>query len=128
MTQKDDDTAGIVNYTSDDASKKMRDFSDLLNDIESLDTKKKQLWYEIYTNAITDRQNAYAMFAKLVKISKDNSTEHAVHGKTIATYIERMSRANDQLIKLADLIADATTASEKIDPDEMFDRINDKKH
>jgi hypothetical protein len=67
------------------------------------------------------------MFAKLVKIAQDKSTEHAVHGKTIATYIERMSRANDQLIKLAELIAKADSTSNTIDPEDMFERINASK-
>jgi hypothetical protein len=103
---------------------KIRDFGGLLEQIETLTDKKKQLWKEIYENAISDRQNAYVMFAKLVNIAQDKSTEHAVHGKTIAVYIERMSRANDQLIKLAELIAKADSSSESIDPEEMFDRIN----
>jgi hypothetical protein len=103
---------------------RVKDFSDLLNDIENLSDKKRQLWKEIYENAICDRQNAFLMFAKLVKIIEDKSTEHAVHGKTVATYIERMSKANEQLIKLAELIAKAEHVNENIDPEDMFDKIN----
>ena len=114
----------IVDLTDRDVEEKVRDFSGLLNQIESLTDKKKQLWKEIYENAISDRQNSYVMFAKLVNIMKDNSTEHAIHGRTVATYIEKMSKANDQLIKLAELIAKADKSSEEIDPDEMFKRIN----
>lgn len=113
----------IIEISERDVESKIRDFSELLKDIESLDDKKRQLWREIYENAISDRQNSYVMFAKLVKIVENKSTEHAVHGKTIATYIERMSKANDQLIKLADLIARAEQASEEIDSDDMFNRI-----
>lgn len=103
---------------------KVRDFSDLIKKIDSLDDKKRRLWQEIYENAITDRQNAYAMFIKLMLIVENKSSEHAVHGKTISTYIERMSKANDQLIKLAELIAHAEQKGGQIDPDEMFERIN----
>lgn len=113
----------IVELNERDVESKIRDFSELLKDIESLDDKKRQLWREIYENAISDRQNSYVMFAKLVKIVENKSTEHAVHGKTIATYIERMSKANDQLIKLADLIARAEQANDDIDADDMFNRI-----
>ena len=102
---------------------RIKDFSSLLNQIESIADKKKQLWKEIYENAICDRQNAYIMFVKLVMIVQDKSTEHAVHGRTISSYIERMSKANDQLIKLADLVSQAETTSETIDPDEVFNKI-----
>jgi hypothetical protein len=103
---------------------RLKDFSGLLSEIESLNDKKRQLWTEIYENAITDRQNSYAMFARLVQIAQDKSSEHAVHGKTIATYIERMSKANDQLIKLAELIDKADKKNEDIDPEDLFDKIN----
>ena len=102
---------------------KVKDFSTLLNQIESLTDKKKQLWKEIYENAVCDRQNAYVMFVKLVMIVQDKSTEHAVHGRALSSYIERMSKANDQLIKLAELVAKAETASEAIDPDDVFNKI-----
>ncbi len=119
----DEETSEIVEVDARDVEEKIKDFGGLLDTIESLSDKKRQLWKEIYENAISDRQNSYVMFAKLVKISADKSTEHAVHGRTIATYIERMSKANDQLIKLAELIAKATQVDDKIDPEDMFDRI-----
>ena len=105
---------------------KVRDFSTLLNQIEGLSDKKKKLWKEIYENAIYDRQNAYSMFVKLVRITEEKSTEHAVHGKTMATYIEKMSKANDQLIRLAELVSKAEKTNDEIDPDEMFKKINER--
>lgn len=122
----DAELEGIVEMDTRAVEEKIRDFGGLLKTIESLTDKKKQLWKEIYENAISDRQNSYVMFAKLVKIASDKSTEHAVHGRTIATYIERMSRSNDQLIKLAELIAKADEEDKEIDPEEMFNRINGK--
>jgi len=121
MTDIDD--IGVVDEIDRSIKDKVKDFSGLLNQIESLNDKKKQLWKEIYENAITDRQNAYIMFTKLVLIVQDKSTEHAVHGKTISSYIEKMSKANDQLIKLAELIARAESANESINPDDLFDKI-----
>jgi hypothetical protein len=103
---------------------KVRDFSSLLDQIEGLSDKKKKLWKEIYENAVCDRQNAYTLFAKLVNIAEDKSTEHAVHGKTMATYIEKMSKANDQLIRLAELVAKAEKTNDEIDSEEMFKKIN----
>lgn len=105
---------------------KVSDFSSLLEEIESLNDKKKRLWKEIYENAIIDRQHAYAIFIELSAIVKGKSTEHAVHGKTLSTFVERMSRANDQLIKLAELIAKAEKPSDEIDPEEMFSKIREQ--
>lgn len=111
--------------TSDDRNiqERVKDFSGLLNQIETLNDKKRKLWIEIYENAVSDRQNSYAIFSQLVKIVNGKSSEHAVHGKTIATYIERMSKANDQLIKLAELVAKAEKSNEEIDADEMYQRL-----
>ena len=114
----------IVEISDRNVEEKIKDFSGLLNQIESLSDKKRQLWKEIYENAISDRQNSYVMFVKLVKIAQDNSTEHAIHGRTIATYIEKMSKANDQLIRLAELIAKAEKKDDEIDPEEMFKKIS----
>ena len=117
------DELDLVEMSDRSIKDRIKDFNGLLSQIESINDKKRQLWKEIYENAITDRQNAYIMFTKLVLIVQDKSTEHAVHGRTISSYIERMSKANDQLIRLAELVAKAESVSEKIDPDDMFDKI-----
>lgn len=113
-----------MNIETDEIRDKVEDFSRLLDQIETLTDKKKRLWKEIYENAIIDRQHAYAMFLELSAIVKGKSTEHAIHGRALATYIERMSKANDQLIKLAELIARADSAQAEINPDDMFNMIN----
>ena len=113
-----------MGLTELDVEEKVKDFSQLLEQIEGLSDKKKKLWKEIYENAIYDRQNAYMLFVKLVQIVEDKSTEHAVHGKSLSSYIEKMSKANDQLIRLAELVAKAENVSNEIDPEEMFKKIN----
>lgn len=103
---------------------KIKDFSDLLSQINDVSDKKKKLWQEIYQNAITDRQNAYVLFTTLVEIVEDKSTEHAIHGKNLSSYIERMSKANDQIIRLAELVAKSESSTEEeIDPEEMFKKL-----
>jgi hypothetical protein len=109
------------------SSERFRDFSELLNKIEGVDDKKKQLWREIYENAITDRQNAFVMFVKLATITDNKSTEHAVHGRTMTAYIERMSKANDQLIRLADLINQSEASVPGTSDDDMFSMISGNK-
>jgi flagellar biosynthesis chaperone FliJ len=125
MAEEDDKKAldGIVEMSERSVEERIRDFGEILEDIESMDDKMRRLWKEIYENAIADRQNSYVMFTKLVKMTKESSSEHAVHGKSIATYIERMQRANDQLVKLAELIADAKKKDESLNPDALFDQI-----
>lgn len=102
---------------------KLDNFTNLLKSIKTLDEKKQALWMEIYENAITDRQLAYANYSALVGICENKSNEHAVHGRTIATYLERMSKSNDQLLKLADLIAQATEKDNEINTDDIYAQL-----
>lgn len=118
---KEESTIGSTDL---DIEEKVKDFSGLLDQIEDLSDKKKKLWKEIYENAVYDRQNSYILFVKLVNIVEDKSTEHAIHGKTLASYIEKMSKANDQLIRLAELISKTEKTSNEINPDDMFKQIN----
>lgn len=105
---------------------KIRNFNELLKKLSSVSDKKKELYMEIYSNAIIDRQNAYSMYCVLVEIASDKSTEHAVHGKTIATYIERMSKANDQLIKLSEILTNADKDDDDDEGGDIYDRIRNK--
>ena len=113
---------------NDEVTNQVKDFSDLLDQIENLNDKKKALWKQIYHNAVFDRQNAYVMYVQLFKIAKDKSTEHAIHGKTIASFLERMSKSNDQLIRLAELIARAEDSQIDGDSGDIFDKINNKEN
>lgn len=137
MTQKltsassetqDEITEGIVLPLDEAAvNERVKDFSELLDEIDSLGDKKKRLWREIYEHAIVDRQNAYALFIELCRIVKDKSAEHAIHGRTISSFLERMSKSNEQLIRLAELIAKAERKTDDIDPEDLFDQINKKR-
>lgn len=99
---------------------KVKSFQGLLDSIESLEDKKKALWKEIYENAVTDRVNAYQLFVELHNIVKNDNAQHAIQGPQLAKYLERMSRSTDQLIKLAELIAEAERAGEALNPDEIY--------
>lgn len=124
MASKEPDLPdGIIEMTERSVEERIRDFSEMLKDIESLDDKMRQLWREIYENAIADRQNAYVMFSILAKICEKKSTEHAVHSKSICQMVERMQKANEQLIRLAELISKAKSGGDRIDPDDMYSQI-----
>lgn len=116
----------IVEIPDINIEKKIGQFSDLIDKINAIDDKRRALWRDIYENAVTDRQNAYAMFVKLVKIMENKSTEFAVHARSASSFIERMEKANDQLLKLADLISAAENKGGTIDPEDMFSRIQKK--
>lgn len=113
----------------DEIKKKIGDFNDLLKTIKNVDDKKKQLWSEIYENAVSDRTNAFIMFSKLVDITKESSNEHAIHGRTMTAYIEKMSKANDQLVKLSELITKATEtkAEAGLSDNDIFDSIRNSR-
>lgn len=121
-TKKDDNKADVQSL--EDVLKlqeKVKQFEELLSDIENLSDKKKALWKEIYENAITDRVNAYMLFVTLHNIVKNaGATEHAIHGPQLAKYLEKMHKATDQLIKLADLIAAEEKANSGFDENEIF--------
>ena len=103
----------------------INNFSDLLDAIDSLPEQKKSLWKEIYYNAITDRRAAYVLYNDLLPGVIGQSAQHAIHGPIMAKYIERVSRSNDQIIRLAELIAEAQAMENaSVDTNDIFDKIS----
>ncbi len=102
---------------------KMKEFSDLLDSIDSLEDKKKLLWREIYNNSIIDRMNAYMLFTDIYTTMQGGTNDHVQLGATMSKYIERMNKSNDQLIKLAELISKEEEKAASIDIDDMFSKI-----
>jgi hypothetical protein len=112
--------------TFDDVNKKTEQFGALLESIENIEDKKKHLWREIYENAIVDRMNAYMLFTDVFGTMSGDKADHVTLGPMMAKYIERMNKANDQLIKLADLISKEEEKASQIDPDNLFAQISGK--
>jgi len=103
--------------------KKIKQFSDILDTLTSTEEKKKLLWKEIYENAVNDRENAGILFTDTLMQVKGNAANHNILGPVIVKYIERMSRANDQILKLAELIANEE--SKEMSMDAIYDRIGE---
>ena len=103
--------------------KKIERFADLLNSIESTEDKKKHLWKEIYENAITDRENASMLFTDAFSQMQSGTAEHISLGSTMAKYLERMNKSNEQILRLAELIGKAEEKAARIDPDDLFSKI-----
>lgn len=112
--------------TFDDVNTKTEEFGALLESIENIEDKKKHLWKEIYENAIIDRMNAYMLFTDVYSTMSGDKSDHVTLGPIMAKYIERMNKANDQLIKLADLISKEEEKASQIDPDNLFAQISGK--
>jgi hypothetical protein len=102
---------------------RVKSFSTLLDTIDNLSDKKKELWKQIYANAIIDRHNASMCYSDLMMHVVGKPVEHAIHAPNLAKYIEKMSKATDQLIRLAELIAEAEAKDEQIDPEEIYGQL-----
>ena len=102
---------------------KVKEFEEILKGIKYTDNKTKLLWLEIYENSVTDRENAYILFHEAYSSMMKSAAEHIATGPILNKYLERMNKANDQLIKLAELISKSEEQSAKIDPEDLFSQI-----
>lgn len=110
---------------NDTDNNKIIAFTKLLDDLNVGD-KKKELWKEIYSHALHDRSYALQMYVNCSNLTINDPTQHAIHGPNIAKYLERMSRSNDQLLKLAELVAkaeDAIPEEQTMTPDEIYQKL-----
>jgi len=119
MTKKIDRLQKSINKKN----KKIEDFGDMLDAIESTEDKKRLLWKEIYENALNDRENAGMLFMDLMTQSQGNPGNHTTFGPIMAKYLERMSKSNDQILRLAEIIDKAESKAEVINPDDIFSEI-----
>jgi hypothetical protein len=103
---------------------KSKAFSELLESIEVSENKKKLLWKEIYDNALTDRLNAYMLFTNIYTNMGNSLADSISVGPTLAKYLERMNKSNDQLIKLAELVAKEEEKAAVLDPEDIFKKID----
>ena len=94
----------------DEKQCKINRFSDLLDELESTEDKKKYLWKEIYENAINDREKANILFTDLLIDSKGNTANHTIYGPI-----------NDQILRLAEIISKEEQIP--VDPNLIFDQI-----
>lgn len=100
--------AELVKKTESD----LATFVDLLDSIDTIDERLKLLWKQIYENALIDRRNAYLVWTDLYMAVHGNPEQHVIHGDHLSKYMERMTRSNDQLLKLADLVYKAKDKQE----------------
>lgn len=108
------------------ADQDLATFVELLDSITTIDERLKLLWKQIYENALIDRRNAYMIWTDLYLTVHGNPEQHVIHGDHLSKYMERMEKANTQLLKLAELVykaKDKQEAEEIPDSRAIFDKI-----
>jgi hypothetical protein len=108
------------------AQVKIRSFGKILKEIEGVEEQKLYLWTEIYNNAANDRATACALLAQCFAALGQGAAEHMALGGTLVKYLERMSKSNDQLLALAQVVAKEIEAQATLDADELFAAIEGK--
>ena len=82
------------------------------------------LWKEIYENSLDDREKAKMLFNDAYLTMTHDIPTHMNIGAIMSKYLERMSKSNDQILKLAELIAREEEKTEAISDDDIFSKIN----
>ena len=108
-----------IKYVED----KLKNFSELLDSLTNSEDKKKLLWKESYQNAVEDRENANILVTDLLLQIRGNMANHISYGVIMTKYLERMAKSNDQILKLAEIIAKEEEKQNEIKPDDIFDEI-----
>jgi hypothetical protein len=109
---------------NDKKERKINNFIEILDDLTSTEDKKKLLWKEIYENALEDREKAKILFNDCYQaMGSTDVADHVSVGQIMSKYLERMSKSNDQILKLAELIAREEAAQEEVSEDELFLKI-----
>jgi hypothetical protein len=65
------------------------------------------------------------LFTEIYVNTQGQPSEHHLNGPIMSKYIERMSKSNDQILKLAELIQKAQEEAEMISEDDIFDQIQE---
>ena len=112
------------NEKNEAKEQRIKNFADILDNIDSLEDKKKMLWKEIYENSVEDREKAKMLFNDAYISMTGGVNEHMNIGAIMAKYLERMTRSNDQILKLVELISKEEEKSEAISEDDIFGKIN----
>lgn len=95
---------------------------DLLASDGEVDKRRRALYVEIYNNAVTDRSIALEMLDE-VRSQIEDPSSHAVLGQQATRCLERCNKANDQLLRLAELIASESNRRSGFDAESVFEKI-----
>lgn len=107
-----------------DFEERVKTFEELVSGMADLDPKLRHLWCEIYQNAIMDRSYSRLPYEDLIQKVLATPENHGLYGDKLAKYLERMSKANDQLLLLAKYIAEHQTTGSDISPDDLYSKFS----
>ena len=105
------------------AKENIKKFSNLIDKLDSVEERKKFLWKQSYENAVSDRDTVEVLVNDLLLEITGNVEMHQSHGPVISKYLERLSKANDQLLRLAELIGQEIDKNTGSSADDVFDAI-----
>jgi hypothetical protein len=110
---------GIINLNElekEISEDRREEFAKLLDQITTADEKKRFLWRDIYNNAQREMKAAYRLFDDAYNNADMNDdVTHAGLGPVLVKYLERASKANEQLLKLANMIEEELKSQEEAD-------------
>lgn len=106
------------------SAEQVKKFNARIDALLAVDEKTKTMWKEVYENALFDRQNAYRLYADIWNTMQGDPAGHTMNGNQAAKYLERMGRANDQLIKLSEMMNAVEESNSKIDEDDVYEQIS----
>jgi len=102
---------------------KIEKFSELLDSLSNTEDRKKLLWRDVYENALTDRENAGILLTDLLMETRGSLANHGQYGTILSKYLERMSKSNDQILKLAETIS--REEEKPVDINDIYNKINE---
>ena len=107
--------------------KRIESFNEVMQGITGTDPQKLALWVEIYDNASGDRTIASALFTQAFTLLGSSSSDHASMGPILVKYLERMSKSNEQLLALAQIVSKEAEKRDSINTDDIFSQIEESK-
>ena len=84
---------------------------------------------EAIDNIRNDRAMASTLLIELMKILKQDETKHQYSGPVAAKYLETLQRSNEQLVKLASLLAKkegASSSLSSLEKSDIYDLIKEE--
>lgn len=93
-------------------------FNSLIRKAKSLDPKQKFLWQRVFKNALDDRRVASVLMMDLYINTVQAPDKHVMHGDLLSKYMERMEKANAQIIKLSEMVQKSIDNAPKEDSDD----------
>ena len=89
--------------------------------------------HEAITNIRRDRETTNELLSDVIKALMDKETSHREIGLTAAKYVETLQRSNEQLVKVANIVAKRESEAANVsltddDKDSIFDMIQSEPH